>query len=84
MKNDKHFYNSQNYKQKLKLTLRSLKGCIKMPRGSLDLSKIDFDSGIFVSVLLKILKMHSKLPVRLICNLYKEYSHTQNCSWKHQ
>jgi hypothetical protein len=56
MKNDKQFIFHHIFTCKFKLTLRSLKGCIKMPSGSRDLSRIDFDSGIFVNVLLKILQ----------------------------
>lgn len=38
------------------LTFKSLKGCIKTPRGSLDFCSKEFDSGIFVTVQRKILK----------------------------
>lgn len=37
-------------------TFKSLKGCIKTPKGNLDFCSKEFDTGIFVSVQRNILK----------------------------
>jgi hypothetical protein len=50
------------------LTLKSLKGWIRIPNGNLDFCRRELDSGIFVKVHLKILEQkHHQSITRIIC-----------------